>query len=304
MGIIARDVAAGDMPRWHGQIRSLSATNNLQLENERVGVKIEVVQSTLNGDIEGVMCLPQHTIFVTLVNDTTHTETYIEGGPTYRGSDCAGNVSFVPANCKRWGWYSGTHFKWISVLLEPKMMAERLSEVVDITRVEFIPFTNSTEPLLYHLVLALRDAVQDQSMTGTLFVDHVSTTLWLHLVRQYSNLILPSPPKGGLSDCELRRVMTYLDDRLADNVTLAELAGVVQMGEHHFCRSFKKSLGMTPYQYLTKQRIERTKKLLANPALPLSEIALTVGFYDHSHFTNHFRRSTGITPSAYRKALR
>lgn len=68
----------------------------------------------------------------------------------------------------------------------------------------------------------------------------------------------------------------------------------------HFLRAFKHSLGCTPHQYLLQRRIEAAKRLLATPAVPISTVAMQVGFRTHSHFTMFFRRLTGVSPTAYR----
>ena len=69
---------------------------------------------------------------------------------------------------------------------------------------------------------------------------------------------------------------------------------------NHFARAFRQSTGLAPHAYLVQRRIERAERLLSRTDLPLSEIALAVGFADHSHFARHFRRLTGATPSVAR----
>jgi AraC family transcriptional regulator len=57
---------------------------------------------------------------------------------------------------------------------------------------------------------------------------------------------------------------------------------------------------MPPHSYLVRRRIEHGRRLLQQTELALTEIALSTGFSDHSHFAKHFRRLTGMTPSAAR----
>jgi AraC-like DNA-binding protein len=68
----------------------------------------------------------------------------------------------------------------------------------------------------------------------------------------------------------------------------------------HFARAFRQSFGMPPHSYLLRRRIERADRLLEQTELSLSEIALSTGFSDQSHFAKHFRRLTGMTPSTAR----
>jgi AraC family transcriptional regulator len=61
--------------------------------------------------------------------------------------------------------------------------------------------------------------------------------------------------------------------------------------------------GHTPHEWLTVQRIQRAKALLANPQLPITEIALTVGYQTPSAFAATFRKIAGVTPTEFRRSL-
>jgi AraC-like DNA-binding protein len=108
----------------------------------------------------------------------------------------------------------------------------------------------------------------------------------------------------GLSPGAKRRVLEYMDAHFDEQLTLETLARVAGLSLHHFARAFRQSTGEPPHQYLLRRRIERATELLKQPELRLSEIALAVGFSDHSHFARHFRRLVGVTPGAARWAQR
>jgi len=59
--------------------------------------------------------------------------------------------------------------------------------------------------------------------------------------------------------------------------------------------------GRTPHEWLTKLRLERAQELMRNPKMPLTEIALAVGYQTPSAFSAAFRRDTGMTPSSFRR---
>jgi len=98
-------------------------------------------------------------------------------------------------------------------------------------------------------------------------------------------------------------VTSYIEEHLAEPISLASLAELVGLSTYHFCRAFKQSVGMPPHRYHTRQRIERAKALLAKPALSVTEIGLAMGFSETSSFTAAFRKATGFTPSAYHRSL-
>ena len=115
----------------------------------------------------------------------------------------------------------------------------------------------------------------------------------------------PSKPtlRGGLAAWQQRAVTSYIEEHLAEPISLASLAELVGLSTYHFCRAFKQSVGMPPHRYHSRQRIERAKALLAKPALSVTEIGLAMGFSETSSFTAAFRKATGFTPSAYHRSL-
>lgn len=96
----------------------------------------------------------------------------------------------------------------------------------------------------------------------------------------------------------VRRAMEYLRARLAETITLDELAAYAALDKFHLCRAFRAQIGMPPHAYLTHLRIQRAKELLAE-GVRASELAPRVGLYDQSQLTRHFRRIVGVTPARY-----
>jgi AraC-like DNA-binding protein len=99
----------------------------------------------------------------------------------------------------------------------------------------------------------------------------------------------------------VRRAMEYLRERLAESVTLEDLATYGELDKFHLCRAFRAQIGMPPHAYLTHLRIQRAKELLSQ-GVRASELAPRVGLYDQSQLTRHFRRIVGTTPARYGNA--
>lgn len=100
----------------------------------------------------------------------------------------------------------------------------------------------------------------------------------------------------------VRRAVEYLRERLAEPVSLDELAAHVGRDKFYLCRAFRAQVGLPPHAYLTHLRVLRARQLLARGGRP-SEVATSVGFYDQAQLTRHFRRVTGATPARFAKAL-
>lgn len=100
----------------------------------------------------------------------------------------------------------------------------------------------------------------------------------------------------------VRRVREYLHENYADNISLDDLSRIAGLSTFHLNRVFRMEVGLPPHAYQTQVRVMRGKSLLAQ-GLSIDQVALKVGFFDQSHFTNHFRRLFGYTPGIYQKNI-
>ena len=110
--------------------------------------------------------------------------------------------------------------------------------------------------------------------------------------------------RGGLAPRLVHDLREYIELRLAENIGLNEMAERAGLSVFHFTRAFAHSFGMPPHRYLLHRRISHAQRLLRETDLSLSQIALSTGFSDQSHLARHFRRVTGLTPSAARAKRR
>jgi AraC-like DNA-binding protein len=94
---------------------------------------------------------------------------------------------------------------------------------------------------------------------------------------------------------------TYLASRLAERVTLEDVARAVHISPFHLARVFQQRTGMPLHRYLTHLRLRASLERLADGAADLTALALELGFSGHSHFADAFRREFGRTPSDVRK---
>jgi len=102
---------------------------------------------------------------------------------------------------------------------------------------------------------------------------------------------------------QLRKVEDYVREQFAENISVETLAGLVELSPFHFSRVFKQATGMSPLQFVTRERITRAQQLIRETSRSLIEIALEVGYTSPSHFAQVFRRAVGATPTEFRSAL-
>ncbi|MEQ8740039.1 MAG: AraC family transcriptional regulator [Hoeflea sp.] len=106
---------------------------------------------------------------------------------------------------------------------------------------------------------------------------------------------------GTLSNAQCRLVQGYIEENLATDIGLDQIASVCGLTRFHFSRAFKASFGVPPYQYVNLRRVEKAKQILATTGLPVSSVAEACGFNSVSQFGRTFRGFVGQTPLAFRK---
>ena len=96
----------------------------------------------------------------------------------------------------------------------------------------------------------------------------------------------------------VRQVQDYLQANYTQNISLDELARLVNLKSLRLLRLFRKIVGLPPHVYLVQTRVMNAKRLL-RAGIPLAQVAVDTGFTDQSHLTRHFKRWMGVTPKQY-----
>jgi AraC family transcriptional regulator len=156
--------------------------------------------------------------------------------------------------------------------------------------------------LIEQMGLALYRELKSSGAEGSLYAESMSIALSAHLLQHYSTARL-SPIIGLLSARDTQTIKDYIDANLDATLTIAELSEVLNLSPHHFSELFRRTIGLTPHQYVLKMRIERAMVLLQRTHQPIVTIAQQVGFQTQSHFTRIFRQHTQFTPKQYRDRL-
>jgi AraC family transcriptional regulator len=125
-----------------------------------------------------------------------------------------------------------------------------------------------------------------------------------HLVEKYTSPPAKTPVhRGGLPIHQLRKVEDYVAEHLAEEISVEALSTLVELSPSHFAHVFKETTGMTPLQFVTRQRITRAQQFIRETSRSLIDVALEVGYTSPSHFAQVFRRVVGVTPSSFRSSL-
>jgi AraC family transcriptional regulator len=200
------------------------------------------------------------------------------------------------------GTWTGSEKSATYISISPSLIHEiATSADVNPDTLEFAENLGVFDPQIETIALSLLSELRSEGLGGRLYVESLANLLGIHLLRHHSSVKPPSLPRSvGLDRTTLKHVSAHIEEHLAEDLSLAELAAVAALSPYHFARLFKASTGITPYQYVIRRRIERAKLLLSTTTWFLSAIAPAVGFAHESHLALHFKRLTGILPSASR----
>ena len=124
------------------------------------------------------------------------------------------------------------------------------------------------------------------------------SAFWLQLCK---NLVLPPLKQEKLYYKRMRKFLDYIEAHCAEDIKLEDIAACANVSKSECLRCFKKSMQMTPYQYLIELRLAKAAALLRQTDDAVGDIALNVGFQQSSHFGKFFKAKTGLTPLAYRR---
>jgi len=267
------------------------------------GIAADVVQLTRQEHFEYGYCAPRHLLIAADRGERRDGETFIEGLPSSTRHDFNRKLTFVPAGRKFRGWQepralARSTYLYIDPsgpLLDPEL---RFGEI------DFQPQLFFDDAGLWDTAVKLKSQVEHGGTANRLYAEALSIVLAHELVRLH-NGVAPAEPmrRGGLAGWQKNRVVEYIEENLAEPISLASLAELAQLSPFHFSRAFKQSFGLPPHRYHTARRIDLAKVLLAKPDLSVTDIALRIGYSETSSFTAVFRKLTGRTPTDYRRSL-
>jgi AraC family transcriptional regulator len=169
--------------------------------------------------------------------------------------------------------------------------------------IEVMDFFGRDEALA-HLCFACAEMLAERVPAKSERVAHLTKLIASCLAEKHTTAAAEKADfRGGLPVRQLRKVEDYVHERLADDISLESLAELAELSPFHFSRVFKQTTGMSPLQFVTRERITRAQQLIRETRRSLIEIGHDVGYKNPSHFAQVFRKVVGVTPTEFRRAL-
>jgi AraC family transcriptional regulator len=228
-------------------------------------------------------------------------ETLIEGLPksTQREFNC--KLSLVPAGHRFSGWQTPRVLTRVNYFyidceyplfdLEPGMTFPTISP-----RLFFF------DQAVWDTALKLKAEVGNSDPGSREYAEALGLVLIHEIMRlERTTSAAAKPLRGGLPVWQQKHVTEFIEEHLAEDISLAALAEIADLSLYHFARAFTRSFGMPPHRYHMARRMDRARSLLQRPALSVTQIGIQIGFRETSSFTRAFRRFTGLAPTEYRR---
>ncbi|WP_167769035.1 helix-turn-helix domain-containing protein [Nocardia sp. CS682] len=176
----------------------------------------------------------------------------------------------------------------------PSGTVERVAAELDGGKPDFEALAaavHAGDPVVEQLIRALPAA----DGTNDMYAESAATFLATHLLTRGRHAPPPGPEHAAV-----RASVAVMRERLAEPLTLADIAAEVHLSVYHFIRVFREAIGETPHRFLTRLRIEQAQRLLSTTDLTVGQIADRCGFASPGALSSAFLSQVGVRPSVYR----
>ncbi|WP_158804937.1 helix-turn-helix domain-containing protein [Acidisoma sp. L85] len=280
-------------------IREVGGTLVTSLAAQGRGTRFELLRRRSGGEIS-IRYRMSHDLLFWYRKGLKVADLRVDGQQFRKSLSATGDFTFIPAGALVEGHYKvDDDCEYAVISFDPNFVIDslgaRLNQVL----------SGSKQPALRHGVDWLSREIETVDGSVPVFLEGWAKQA-LAVSRRISTEENPNraPFFGGLTANQLKMVKGYVEENLAEQVSLAKVAEVAGCSERHLLREFQRSVGVSPMKYIKSRRIERAKRLLSQEASSLEEIGHACGFRYVQHFITAFGEATGLTPYQYRRLFK
>ena len=165
-----------------------------------------------------------------------------------------------------------------------------------------IPRNNSISEEIKEIFMIIDREAHSSSDNCNLMIKNLLINMLILLNRDYGYVSEEYMPSYNETVVQLEKAINYINENIENEITLEKLARVAAMNRTYFSTVFKKFNGISPWDYITIKRVEKSIELMKTTELTKLDIALRCGFNSHTNFYKAFRRVTGKNPGDFQKA--
>lgn len=209
-------------------------------------------------------------------------------------------LCIIPAH-QRHGLALSEPCQLMIILLEANLLRDRVQEVLLTPEWHLQGQYAIQDDVITTVAQGLIPYLDDAAPVAKLYRKASIQFLATHLMLKYASARFKrSYSENEIEHAKIIQILSYIHSNLENELKIQALAEVVGLSTTYFCKLFKRSVGVSPYQYILSQRIELARRLLESSRMSLFDVGCQCGFCDQSHFIRQFRRFMGTTPKAYR----
>jgi AraC family transcriptional regulator len=224
------------------------------------------------------------------------------GGRLRHGREVAGDLDIIPSHTPS-AWETKQGGTTLVMTVPDDLLRDIAGRLgMDTRNIEIADRFQLRDPVIEHIGWALKADLDSGSTGGRLLRENLGTALATRLLQRHNCRSLPMRDvQGGMSGWKLKQVISYIEDNLESELSLAEIASVAGISVSHLKTLFRHSTGTPVHQYVLRRRVERAKQLLQDRSLSIAQVAFATGFAHQSHLARHMRKILGTTPAVVRK---
>ena len=245
----------------------------------------------------------QHHILLNLKDEPHRVENWRDGEHrdfTYRKHE----IIVTPAGVESgWRWHARS--KVVVVTLDPTKF-ERFAQTevgVLLAEAQLKSLPQFKDPDICHAGMMLKDALTSKEQGSELIYESLARVFLVKLIQKYGLREEAYAFSKSFTAKHYKCVLDFVAESYGKTILVEDLAREAALSPSHFAQLFKRTIGMSPMQFVMTYRVEQAKKKLAERDTPLIDIALSCGFADQAHFSRQFKQVQGETPSKYRARL-
>jgi AraC family transcriptional regulator len=224
-------------------------------------------------------------------------------GQRFHGTAVHGDIDIIPAHtAMRWEMHDGND-RTLMLSLSEKLLREVIEDAgSNGARLRVLNRFQIRDLELERLTLAMKHEMEMGGLSGRLYLDGLALALASRLVTRHSSRTREVEQRnGGLTGYRLKQVLAFIEEQLAEDLSLEKIAAIARVSPSHLNALFRHSMGVAVHQYVIQRRVELAKTLLSRDEMSITEVALEAGFAHQSHLARHMRRALGMSPRALKR---